>query len=524
MLRLALAVLLGATLLAACGNAAPPLTAGESNALVSPQPVAADDSSARSQSTRPLRIAENTFPPALDGDLGFASYSLMAYGIAEALMKVTPEMRIEPWLAKTLEQVDARTWRVTLRANLTFWDGSPVDAAAVQASLERSMQQQPGATSPLLPGGTTFRATDRTLDIMTPEPMALMPSHLASFYLTIKKAAADGTLLYTGPYQPSNFVEKTGVTLTAYDGYWGGRARTRTIDVRYIPDVNTRMLALQSGEVDIAHALLPSQIAQLKAGHFQVLSFASARQNDIILNVTRPPLDDVAVRRAIALGIDREVLVAGVLQGVGTAAYGFAPKDIHLTGVIDTQRFDPDAAEQRLDSAGWALGTDGVRVKGNQKLAFTLGFYQSRPELEGLATMIQAQLEDLGFEITLEQYPDINTTVAENAFDATMYSYSVAPYGDLNRALASLYLPSGTNRDRYLNAQLNDQFVQYSRSASVEDREQRLREMQRIIGEDVPIVYVVNPHQIVALSPSVQGYTPHPLENYKLDIRLWLQE
>ncbi|HEU4321556.1 MAG TPA: ABC transporter substrate-binding protein [Roseiflexaceae bacterium] len=471
---------------------------------------------------RPLRIAENQFPTSLDGDAGFAGYSLMSYGIAEALMRVTPEMTVVPWLAQRLEPLDPRTWRVTLRDGVVFWDGSPVDAQAVGRSFERSVQQQAGATAALLPPGTTFRADGLTLDIQTPEPVGAMAQNLASFYLTIKRVGADGGISYTGPYQPVDFVEKTSLELRAFPAYHSGPVATPSIAVRYIPDVNTRALALQSGDVDIAHALLPSQIEQLKAGGFQVHAFPFGRQNDIILNVTRPPLDDRDVRRAIALAVDREALLKGVLGGVGTPAYALAPANLGLSGVVDTQRYDRAEAERLLDAAGWARGADGMRAKDGGRLAFGLGFYSSRAELEPLAVAIKDQLRAVGIDVQVEQFPDINTTVAGNGFDATMYSYGVAPNGDIDRAIALLYTPSGSNKERYSNPRVNELFAQLGRTADPARRQRLLGEIQTLVGEDVPVVYVVNPFQIVALSPQVLGFTAHPLENYKIDARLRL--
>ncbi|GAB4194115.1 MAG: ABC transporter substrate-binding protein [Roseiflexaceae bacterium] len=500
-----LAVTAGGVLMAACG-AAP----------ASRQPATTDVQ-------RALRIAENQFPTSLDGDAGFAGYSLMSYGIAEALMRVTPEMAVVPWLAQRLEPLDARTWRVTLRDGITFWDGSPVDAQAVQRSFERSMQQQAGATAALLPPGTSFRAEGQTLDIQTPEPVGAMAQNLASFYLTIKRVATDGSISYTGAYQPFDFIEKTSVELRAVPTYHGGPAATASIAVRYIPDVNTRLLALQSGDVDIAHALLPSQVEQLKGSGFQVYAFPFGRQNDIILNVTRPPLDNRDVRRALALAVDREALLKGVLGGVGTPAYALAPANLGLRSVIDTQRYDRAEAARLLDAAGWATGQDGVRVKDGARLAFSLGFYSSRAELEPLAVAIKDQLRAVGVEVRIEQFPDINSTVAGNAFDATMYSYGVAPNGDIDRALALLYTPSGSNKERYSNPRVNELFAQLGRTAEPAQRQRLLGEIQTVIGEDVPVVYVVNPYQIVALSPQVRGFTPHPLENYKIDTRLRLE-
>jgi peptide/nickel transport system substrate-binding protein len=205
------------------------------------------------------------------------------------------------------------------------------------------------------------------------------------------------------------------------------------------------------------------------------------------------------------------------MDGYATPAYALAPDTLGLRGLVNTQLSDPDAARALLDAAGWTAGADGIRVKDGTRLTFTLGSYVQRAELEPLATAMRDQLLDVGIETRLEVYPDINKTVAESTFDATMYSYVTAPFGDVNRALLQLYTPSGTNRDRYSNPAVNKLFRQYNETADPSTRLDLLGQIQTLIGQDTPVVYVVNPYQITATSARVRGFQAHPLENYKID-------
>lgn len=466
-----------------------------------------------------LRVGENSLLQTLDSNQAAAGLTASALGIGETLMRVSPTMQFEGWIAARLDPVDALTWRVTLREDVTFHDGSPVDAEAVKSSLETSMAAQPGTAS-IIPTGTTFTASGYTLEIRTPAPVGSMASSLSAFNFVIRKTAAAGSILYTGPFVPTDFVERQSVTLTAYPGYRDGGARTARILVRSIQDVNTRVLALQAGDIDVAHALLPSDQAKLRSGGFQVHAFPFGRQNALILNVTRPPLDDTNVRRAVALAVDREALVAGVMDGAATPAYALAPDTLGLQGLVNTQYYAPDESRSLLDSAGWTVGSDGIRAKGGQRLQFTIGSYVQRAELGPLATAMRDQLLDVGIDTPLEVYPDINKTVAENTFDAIMYSYVTVPYGDVNRALLSLYTPSGNNKDRYSNAQVNELFRQYNEAQDPALRLHLVGQIQTLIGQDTPVVHVVNPYQISATSARVRDFQAHPLENYKIDAQL----
>ncbi|MGH2551781.1 MAG: ABC transporter substrate-binding protein, partial [Thermomicrobiales bacterium] len=208
---------------------------------------------------------------------------------------------------------------------------------------------------------------------------------------------------------------------------------------------------------------------------------------------------------------------------VGVAAYGLAPEGIGIEGIVRTQSFDSNQARQLLDAAGWIEGDGGIREKDGARLTFNLGYYQSRPELEGLAIAIQDQLKEIGVDATPLLDADINTTVAENTFDATLYSYGVAPNGDVDRALLSLYSPSGTNTDRYSNPAVNELIDQYRQASDPAERQALFEQTQIAIGDDVPVVYLINPYQIVGMSSDVTGFTPYPLENRKVDISLGLK-
>ena len=466
-----------------------------------------------------LRVGENLLLQSLDSNLAANGSATSGLGISETLFRVSPTMQFEGWIASRLDAIDTLTWRVTLREDVTFHDGSPVDAEAVRSSLETSMAAQPGTTS-IIPAGTTFTASGYTLDIRTPVPVGSMASSLAAFNFAIRKTAADGSILYTGPFVPADFVERQSLTLVAYPGYRDGGAKTARILVRSIQDVNTRVLALQAGDIDIAHALLPSDMPKLRAGGFQVHAFPFGRQNALILNVNRAPLDDVNVRRAVALAIDRDALVAGVMDGAATPAYALAPDTLGLQGLVNTQYYAPDEASALLDAAGWLAGADGIRVKNGQRLQFTIGSYAQRAELGPLATAMRDQLLDVGIEVPLEVYSDINKTVAENSFDAIMYSFITVPYGDVNRALLSLYTPSGTNKDRYSNPQVNALFQEYNQTQDSAQRLQLVGQIQTLIGQDSPVVHVVNPYQVSATSARVQNFLTHPLETYKVDAAL----
>jgi peptide/nickel transport system substrate-binding protein len=282
------------------------------------------------------------------------------------------------------------------------------------------------------------------------------------------------------------------------------------------------VLALQAGDVDVAHALLPSDVARLKSGPLQVFTSPWARQHMLILNTRAAPLDDVNVRKAYSLAIDREALRTGVMEGVGAAAYGFSPEDIGHKNVIRTQKFDRAEAQRLLDAAGWTMTSSGFREKAGQRLAFKIGTYSGRAELEQFAVVIKDQAKAIGIDLEIEKYQDVETNLAQNAFQSTTYSIGSAAFGDLSQLISTLYVPSARNKDRYDNPQVTALFKDYVTTSETAKQADLLKQMQELIGQDVPVVYLYNPAQIVGASAKLKGYTPHPLERDKYTPDMYL--
>lgn len=475
----------------------------------------------RGSSRGELRVLEPFLPLTLDTDVGISHTILQSLGVCESLMRYRPDLTVEPWVASRLEQVDPLTWRVTLRDDVTFWDGQAVDAAAVKASFERTLEKQSTAAD-LLPKGTTLAANGRTLTLKTTTPIGVMPMNLAAPTLAIRKSAGDGAI-FTGAFRPTQFTAKESLVLEAYPGYRGGPANLKSIRARQVADSNARALALQAGDADIAQALLPSDVAKLRAAGADVYAAPWARQHMLLLNVRSAPLSDPALRRAVSAAIDRQALVTAVLEGIGTPAYGIAPPDIGLPGIASVQRHDPAESRRLLDAAGWRIGTGPFREKDGKRLSFKLGTYPGRTELDQFAVLIVDQLKAVGIEASIERFQDVEAQLAKNEFQATMYSLGSAVFGDVSRLLATLYTPSPRNRDRYENPEVTRLYNDYITTADPKAHADQLGRIQELLAQDVPIVHLANPYQVVA-SKKVRNFSPHPLDSYKYDADVMLAD
>jgi peptide/nickel transport system substrate-binding protein len=507
-------------IIAACGGDSQG-SGGTSGGAESPGSDTAD--TAANQPRGNLTIATVTLAANLDATKqGFA---MITWGIGETLTRITPERTAEPWLAETVTAVDPNTWRVTLRNGATFHDGTPVTAADVVASFQHSWETQPGANA-FISKDTAVTAVDaRTVEFTTPRPVGAFRNNLATFHFIIHKATPYPNIptstVMTGPYRPSAFEIDARVTLEAFPEHWGGPPPIATIEVRAVPDANTRALALQAGDVDMVRGLPPELLNSLP-DDIEKVAAPSWRQDYVQFNHQRLPFSDRAVRQAFALGIDRTALNKIALEGLGQPATSLYPP---ATGVepVTTQSTDVAQAKQVLDQAGWLPGTDGVRTKDGTRLSITLlhnmGTSGHNP---ALAVALQHQLKAVGFDIQPRLVPSADTVMLTGDYDAAIYSFSTMPTGDplylLNVALGT----DGTyNYGKFTTPAMETLLDRLRAETEQSTQATLLKQAQELNRTETPLAYlVVQPTIYAYRKDKIQGFTPHPNDIYTIDTTL----
>jgi peptide/nickel transport system substrate-binding protein len=495
--------------LAACGAPSP-------SAAPTP-PVAASAAAAGvkpAQSTGELKMAiDGEFPATLDATKN--AYQLVRLGLAETLTRLSPQMKLVPWLAKDVSNVDPTTWRVALRPNARFWDGSPVTAQDVQAAFQANWAAYPAASG-LLSKDTQIKVVDaNTLDFKTPDPIGNFANVISAQFFVIHK---NGTTL-TGPYKPSNLSVGQELNADAFAEYWDGPPPLAKLTVRLVTDANARVLALRSGDLDMVYGVPPQAAKSLSGGDFGVLTVSSGREDYLVVNHRRPPFNEATIREATALAIDRQALLTIGLAGQGAVASGMFPPDQGVENVA-MQTTDTAKARQVLDAAGWTAGADGVRTKNGQRLSFQLLSAPARTEWTPMAVAIQAQLQPLGYDIQIEQVKNIGDQLAQSQdFDAAMYSANMLVTGDplyiFNQTLAK---GGPANYGAYTNPQLEATLTSMRAEADPTKRQALAVQAQQTAKTDFPNIYIlVVPFIAATNTRKVKGYTLHPNDLYIVD-------
>jgi len=490
-------------------------TAVSSVSPTTPSPVATRRTAA-AQGTLRLAVGFD-FPAKIDALKGG---SLLAYGMLECLTRQTTQNTVEPWLAERVTNINPTTWRIVLR-EATFWDGARVTPEDVITAFKKNGEAYPDNKGLISPDTTLTALDARTIEFVTPQPSAIFPYALTLANFGIFKTAADGTAsILTGPYKPTKFAVDSLLELAPHTGHWSGVPPIGKIVVQYVPDPNTRLLALQSGDVDMLYNFPPEAIKTL-GPDIEAPLVASGRIDLINLNFARAPFNDRDVREATALGIDRNVLNTVGLDGKGTPCTALFPPSTGYE-TVPLQGTDSTRAKQLLDGAGWRMGTDGVRVKDGKRLAFTIYSYPGRAELTPYAVSIQSQLKPLGYDIQVTEVQNVADVIKTGDWDAAMKSNNTIATGDplfeYNRLLIT---GGGDNVGKYSNPRTDALIAQMRVELDPARRRALSTQVQEIVKADVPMLFLVAlPITTAYRKGKLQGYVPNPSDYYLLNAAL----
>lgn len=322
---------------------------------------------------------------------------------------------------------DGKTYTFELRRDVKFHDGTPFNAAAVKANLDRitdpALQSQKAAF--LLGPFDRAEATDEfTIIIRLKQPFAPLMDGLSQVYLGIASPTAlskwgkDYQLhqVGTGPFIFKEYVAKDHLTLVRNPDYkWGpsfwenrGPAYLDQITFRFYEDPATRALALESGQAQVMGEVPPLDVDHLTGtGKFQLIAVPIPGQPlQLFLNVNRAPTDDFRVRQALIYATDRTAISKAIFRDKSPAAFG--PLTAVTLGYAPSVKsfypFDLNKAKQLLDDAGWRVGADGIRQKDSQRLQLD-GVLMSFGFVPETAQLLQAQWAVVGVDLKTQLVP-----------------------------------------------------------------------------------------------------------------------
>lgn len=391
-------------------------------------------------------------PDCLDPHVG-GNYpqALVATQYLDSMVSKNKAGEIIPWLATTWsESSDGLSWDFTLKKNVKFTDGTPLDADAIAANVAHVKDPATGSSTGYLAlqkvTGVTAISADVARFTLSRPDSALLDS-LSQPWLAIESPTAlkrsqavnCESPVGTGPFIVKKWTHQQSITLVRNDDYNSppadashtGPAYLKAIDWRFLPDSASRYAAVQSGTVDVIDNVQPDILAAAKKSANLVAIDAPrpGASNRIELNSSIAPFDDVRVREAFIRSANVNDAISSLFFGTAKRSYS-ALSSVEKSGFSDPSLFNYDqkAAAKLLDEAGWVTkNAEGYRTKNGAvlELTFPVSTNQSIPAEQSLFQQLQATSKQAGFKVDLEPL-DLSSWYA--ALGKNKYNLVSAPY------------------------------------------------------------------------------------------------
>ncbi|MBO1738992.1 ABC transporter substrate-binding protein [Leifsonia sp. TF02-11] len=448
------------------------------------------------------------------------------------LLSIANDGSKEPQLATKWGYVNDTTGYYEIRDDLKWSDGQPLTAEDVAWTMNAVKKDKPSGTFyGQLVNLDTAKAVSKTrVEFTLTQPDSsiveeigfwgnIVPKHIfekADSVATFPNDGKDGGWVSAGPYVLSKVQVGQSYTLDRVADYplvKGGTPLSAKVVYRVFPDINTEILALQSGEVDvIANALPPAQVAKLKSTTgVSVEEAVGLGYAHMTYNMNNPDLAKVEVRQALAHAVDYNAIRKVVLQGQAVST-GSSPLMPVLKNYYDPSikeyAFDTDESRSLMQKAGYAAGSDGMFP-----VKFRLIYSLQDSVTSQWATLVKDSAAKAGIAIEL-QGTERNTYLAmTNKGDFDIYAGNFAIMDDPVTNMTLAYLPGGAINYSYVDdAKLNDLIAQGTATTDKDKKVKLMREAAKIVRDNVydNIMYTQNLY--FAHSSKWTGFVSKPSE------------
>ncbi|MBM7614615.1 glutathione ABC transporter substrate-binding protein [Alkaliphilus hydrothermalis] len=440
--------------------------------------------------------------------------------IYNTLVNQNEAMELEPGLAESWEKIDDLTWEFKLRQGVKFHNGEDFTANDVKFTLLRALESAKigHIVGAINPEGIEV-VDNHTIKIATNEPFAPLLAHLAhtAAGMLNEKAVTEGGENYaqnpvgTGPFKFQEWKTGESVTLTRNDDYFADKAKVKTVVFRNITENTARVIELETGGIDIAYDIPPTEVSRVEEDQNLVLLRDESLSTAYIgFNAGKEPYNDVRVRQAINYAIDTDSIVEAVYQGVGKAAKG--PLGTNVFGAhtdLEQYGYNLEKAKELMKEAGYENGFKAT-IMTNEN--------QQRMDI---AEIVQNQLRDINIE-TEVQVVEWGTYLDETAagkHDMFILGWTTVT-GDADYGLYALFHSSqfgdAGNRTFWSNDKVDELLDAARVEADPAKRAEYYSEAQEIIREEAPWVFTYNGENLAGTRKNVKGFKQHPAGHHKL--------
>jgi peptide/nickel transport system substrate-binding protein len=522
--------------LAACAEDTASTTTSADGDDVATTPADGDDVTTTTGADAPpdettVRVAIPTPAVGIDPVLINDEGGLAVFGqAAEYLIFSDDELNPIPVLAESWESNDAGdVWTFHLNPDATFHDGSPVTADDVVASVQGIAGGNAG------PAFQTFGVDpaqvvaidEQTVEFTLTQPSGAFPFFMssdnynaailpASFWDEYTEGAYEQAFVGSGPWVLESYDPGVSAVYVKNENYWGDNSgQPDRMEVTFFADEAAAVTGFQEGRFDvIPHISFSGATPLLESPDAEVSSISTAQHRQVYFDTTKPPFDDKRVRQAIALALDRDLLVEGLLGEFGVVGNDhpiWQNFPMHDPDAVEQRTQDLEQAEQLLAEAGYADGFEAPLD--------TLVFF----EVEDLAVLIQQSVAPLGIDLSVGVYD--SGTYYSDYWLAADGSMGIVNYG--HRGVPNVYLGApllsperlgddSWNASHWSNPEYDALFDQFTSAPDLETQTEIAGQMQALLNDEVPFIVPYYVDHISVTRPGFSGLEVTGMGHYSV--------
>ncbi|MGY4298680.1 peptide/nickel transport system substrate-binding protein [Bradyrhizobium sp. i1.4.4] len=468
-----------------------------------------------------IRVACNTPTNEIDPVRGPYLAMLMLQQVGEFLCIDGPDLVLRPSLATSWKaNQDGTVWTFTLRKGVKFHSGGEMKADDVVATLDRLADpKNPGNALTFFKGvlqkGGTRKVDDYTVEFHLDAPNGNFPYLVSSgnFNVIILPASYSGdfekTWDGTGPFKIDKYTRNVGASFVRNDDYWGPKVLPERLEITFFPDIQPQILAMQAGQIDVINKLPAfAGVALLNDPTVDVISIKSAAHQPVHMRCDMDPFKDPRVRQALALCLDREKLVTGLMKG--RAAIGndspFAPVYPSADPTVPHRKQDIRKAKELMQAAGLEKGF---------QLTLTTSQYL---EIPAYAQLIQSWVKEIGIDLKLN-IMDRTSFYGDAKVGTSPWLDSAIGIGDYgHRGVPNIFLSGNLmsdgpwNASQFKNNEYDTLAKSYIAALDLDAQRAVAGKIQRLLLQETPMVYgyfsdhlIVTKKGVVGIQPTAMG-------------------
>lgn len=353
-------------------------------------------------------------------------------------------------------------------------------------------------------------------------PVCIVPEHILAKYPNLNRIPFNQEPIGTGPFKVARWVRGDHIELVANPDYWHGAPKLKSIVIREIPDENTELNALRSHDIDFMFEPSPQTYAILKTiPGVKVVMDEAPQALTMYMNLSRAPLNDLHVRRAIAYAVDKQDLVDKFTGGSAKIAWSDQPQfSWAYNANVAKYPYDVAKSKAELQQAGYTPGADGIMRKNGQPLSIQISYNVENATRRLVAVQVQSELHQAGFDATVKAYPGniFFATYGQGGIMTTAkYDLGIAGWvagidpDDHSLFESDQFPPTGTNYSRYRSTEMDALQAQALGSYDEAARKKPYARIQELIATDLPEDYLWFAVFPQAINPAFKGFAPNPI-------------